>query len=147
MSVYYVLETNFFLSLYFILINFIIRIGLKDSRIGFAGPAVILNTMCEANQAKFDSECPADFQSASYLEQYGQIDFMIDSIEGEDKASTQTRVQGQVGQVAALLMQKAGGTNTGAAKSSVYAEPTEADINRPFNYLNSREMTRPQAQG
>jgi acetyl-CoA carboxylase beta subunit len=36
-----------------------VRIALSDARIGFAGPAVILNTMCEADQNKYDTNCPA----------------------------------------------------------------------------------------
>ncbi len=54
-----------------------VRIATKDARIGFAGPQVILNTMCEANQAKFDSSCPADFQSAEYVYQHGIFFFLI----------------------------------------------------------------------
>lgn len=68
-----------------------IKIALtKDSRIGFAGtlyigfqisyqfhadhfagPAVILNTMCEANQSIFDEKCPSDFQAASSVFEVG----------------------------------------------------------------------------
>lgn len=39
---------------------------------GFAGPAVILNTMCEADQTKFDKQCPADFQCAQYVLDHGK---------------------------------------------------------------------------
>ena len=39
---------------------------------GFAGPAVILNTMCEADQTKFDKQCPADFQCAQYVLDHGE---------------------------------------------------------------------------
>ncbi len=48
-----------------------VKIAVADARIGFAGPAVILNTMCEANQIKYDTECPSDFQSAQYLFDHG----------------------------------------------------------------------------
>ena len=48
-----------------------VRIATQDARIGFAGPQVILNTMCEADQTKFDATCPADFQSADYVYQHG----------------------------------------------------------------------------
>ncbi len=44
---------------------------MPDARIGFAGPLVILNTMCEANAAKFDASCPPDFQSADYVLNHG----------------------------------------------------------------------------
>ena len=50
-----------------------VRIATQDARIGFAGPQVILNTMCEADQTKFDATCPADFQSADYVYQHGML--------------------------------------------------------------------------
>lgn len=49
-----------------------VKIASSDSRIGFAGPTVILNTMCEQNQTMYDKQCPPDFQSATYLLQHGQ---------------------------------------------------------------------------
>lgn len=122
-----------------------VRIGVSDARIGFAGPAVILNTMCEANQAKFDTECPADFQSASYVLEHGQLDFIVDTVSGESKAQLQARVESEVGLVAAILLQKVSSDVSSSGLGSL-AAPSEADINRPFNYLNSRSMTRPQAQ-
>lgn len=45
----------------------------SEARIGFAGPQVILNTMCEANQAVFDTQCPTDFQYASFVHNAGQV--------------------------------------------------------------------------
>lgn len=39
-----------------------IRIAVGSARIGFAGPAVILNTMFEMDQGKFDEACPENFQ-------------------------------------------------------------------------------------
>jgi acetyl-CoA carboxylase carboxyl transferase subunit beta len=56
-----------------------VKIALSDARIGFAGPAVILNTMCEADQSKYDKMCPADFQSAAYVHEHGQVDFLVDN--------------------------------------------------------------------
>ena len=50
-----------------------VRIGVSGARIGFAGPAVILNTMYEMDQSKFDNECPSTFQSAEYLQAHGSI--------------------------------------------------------------------------
>ena len=89
-----------------------VRIGISDARIGFAGPAVILNTMCEANQVRYDNECPADFQSTSYLLEQGQVDFIIDTIAGEDKTVLQKCVEDKVAQVANLLLNR----NRGGAK-------------------------------
>ena len=39
-----------------------VKIAVEDARIGFAGPQVILNTMCDADQHVFDTKCPPDFQ-------------------------------------------------------------------------------------
>ena len=42
-----------------------------------AGPAVILNTMCEANQSLFDEQCPTDFQAASSVYQVRTVVYYI----------------------------------------------------------------------
>ena len=39
-----------------------VRVAVGSARIGFAGPAVILNTMFEMDQSKFDEACPENFQ-------------------------------------------------------------------------------------
>ena len=62
----------------------------EEARIGFAGPAVILNTMCEGNQARFDEQCPADFQAASFVRDCGQIDMVLDG----DQADVERSVAG-----------------------------------------------------
>ena len=119
-----------------------VKIALSDARIGFAGPAVILNTMCEADQSKYDDQCPPDFQSASYLLDKGQVDRVID-VSGKDKAEVQTEVEKQVAAVVSLLMTKANGAD---APSSPLAPPCEEDKKQPFNYTNSRKIDRPQVQ-
>lgn len=119
-----------------------VRIGVSDARIGFAGPAVILNTMCEANQARFDEMCPADFQSAPYVLEHGQLDLIIDAIPGEKKEALQKRVEDKVAVVASLLLNR----SVGPCSVPLAVPATEADINKPFNYLYSRTITRPQAQ-
>jgi len=43
-----------------------VRIAIQGARIGFAGPGVILNTMFDMDQSKYDDECPAEFQSAEF---------------------------------------------------------------------------------
>ncbi len=50
------------------------KIGVKDARIGFAGPGVICNTMFQMDQEKYDTNAPEGFQSAQFLHNYGQID-------------------------------------------------------------------------
>lgn len=44
-----------------------VRVAVGSSRIGFAGPAVILNTMFEMDQSKFDEACPENFQVSSLI--------------------------------------------------------------------------------
>eukprot|EP00638_Chattonella_subsalsa_P022391 CAMPEP_0117865028 /NCGR_PEP_ID=MMETSP0950-20121206/6495_1 /TAXON_ID=44440 /ORGANISM="Chattonella subsalsa, Strain CCMP2191" /LENGTH=1345 /DNA_ID=CAMNT_0005716035 /DNA_START=71 /DNA_END=4108 /DNA_ORIENTATION=- len=56
-----------------------VKIGVPGARIGFAGPNVILNTMFEMNQAKYDANCPETFQMAEYLKEHGQIDMIVAS--------------------------------------------------------------------
>eukprot|EP00605_Chrysophyceae_sp_TOSAG23-4_P002843 GSChrysophyteH1.ASY1.ANO1.3131.1 assembled CDS len=98
-----------------------VRIAMSDARIGFAGPAVILNTMCEADQSKFDTQCPPDFQSASYLLEHGQVDTILD-VTGKDKAEAQSETESFVASIA------------------------QSEKAVPFNYTNSRRIDRPQAQ-
>jgi len=48
-----------------------VRIAISGARIGFAGPAVILNTVYKMNQTQYDTDCPQGFQSAEYLQKHG----------------------------------------------------------------------------
>ena len=59
-----------------------IKIGISGARIGFAGPAVILNTVYNMNQTRYDAECPRGFQTAEYLQKHGQLDIVLQE-EGE----------------------------------------------------------------
>lgn len=126
-----------------------VRIAASTStRIGFAGPQVILNTMCEANQERFDKECPDDFQSASYLSGFGQLDMVLD-----DESNSQEEITALVARIASLLM---GGTAREALEalcasqdqgSEQSGETVNAiDMQTPFDYRNSRNITRPQTQ-
>ena len=115
------------------------------TRIGFAGPQVILNTMCEADQGKFDEECPPDFQSASYVAQYGQLDMVLPD-NGDGSQQSQDQIEAVVGRIAALL-----GGGRRAVKASDphgcgWVAPSEADMTAPFNYTKSRAITRPQVR-
>jgi acetyl-CoA carboxylase beta subunit len=109
----------------------------SETRIGFAGPAVILNTMCEANQTLFDQQCPPDFQSAEYVYQNGQVDMVLTD-------SDQPFIEAKVATIAKMLMAK--------MSSAVYppsppnANPAEAPQDYVFNYTNSRLIDRPQTQ-
>lgn len=73
-----------------------------EPRIGFAGPAVILNTMCESNQSRYDQQCPPDFQSASFVRDYGQIDMVLDSCLNINEGG-QSSLEEKVGLIAFLL--------------------------------------------
>ena len=126
-----------------------VKIALSDARIGFAGPAVILNTMCEADQSKYDEQCPPDFQSASYLLEKGQVDKVID-VSDKNTTEMQEEVEHQVAQVASLLIRAKRGdsasTKAGDGKSATASQATEEDKKQPFNYINSRKIDRPQVQ-
>ncbi|KAL7721248.1 acetyl-CoA carboxytransferase [Entamoeba marina] len=64
-----------------------IRIGVDNSRIGFAGEKVILNTVYRMDQEMYDKECPKGFQTTQFLYDRGQID-LTSSIEDVDDSVT-----------------------------------------------------------
>ena len=138
--------------------------GSDEPRIGFAGPAVILNTMCESNQSRYDQQCPPDFQSASFVKDYGQIDMVLDNLK-----DGQSSLEEKVGLIAFLLTintKEANGerkdlmididdltkkhmlsklsehTDNSSMKS---IEPTSNESS-VFNYTKSRLIDRPQTQ-
>lgn len=120
-----------------------VRIAVSDARIGFAGPQVILNTMCEQNQSRYDVECPSDFQSASFLLEHGQLDMVLPA--GETSTETQDCVESTVGSICSLLMsQKNTDNNARFADALSCTPPSQADLEAPFNYTKSRFMERPQ---
>jgi acetyl-CoA carboxylase beta subunit len=123
----------------------------SEARIGFAGPAVILNTMCEANQSLFDTQCPNDFQSASFVLQSGQVDLLLTS----GKSDVQKNIELKVGQIANLILSKPSLeyiTNVFSSVESVLEEmkrevpADEAAAAQKFNYTRSRLIDRPQTQ-
>lgn len=126
----------------------------EEARIGFAGPAVILNTMCEGNQARFDEQCPADFQSASFVRDCGQIDMVVEGDQAKvertvagiaylltanlARASSEAEVKARM--VTALRSEANGADASAAAVSSTNA------ADHTFNYTRSRLIDRPQTQ-
>eukprot|EP00946_MAST-07B_sp_MAST-7B-sp1_P004555 g4555.t1 len=115
-----------------------VRIGVSGARIGFAGPAVILNTMYEMDQGNFDAECPSDFQSAEYLQAHGQLDIVVPSADD---------LEAVVADVVAILH---GSETSAAAVDSKQIEAKDA-VNAAkaaaaLDYTASRSMTRPQCQ-
>jgi hypothetical protein len=72
--------------------------------------------MCEANQERFDQECPDDFQSASYLSGWGQLDMVM-----EDGQNSQAEVEALVGRVSSLLLGgRVGGSQTKAELEAAF---------------------------
>jgi len=56
-----------------------VRIGVEKGRLGFSGPAVILNTQYGMNQGSYDKACPDKFQSNEYGMQHGYVDIVTES--------------------------------------------------------------------
>jgi hypothetical protein len=130
-----------------------VKIATSDARIGFAGPQVILNTMCEANQTLFDEKCPVDFQAANFVWQHGQIDTVLDVSNLSE--SVQTTLEATVARVAKLLMPPSGSTGGSIPRSPSKSDcaANDASVQVPagaadyhFNYTRSRAMERPQTQ-
>jgi hypothetical protein len=111
-----------------------------DARIGFAGPAVILNTMCEGNQARYDAQCPTDFQSAPFVRDCGQIDMVLEG-------GNQQRIEQTVAGIARLLTANiAAAAKKSTTPAAVEDAAVSAGGDHTFNYTLSRLMDRPQTQ-
>eukprot|EP01064_Diplonema_japonicum_P006183 TRINITY_DN1411_c0_g1_i1.p1 TRINITY_DN1411_c0_g1~~TRINITY_DN1411_c0_g1_i1.p1 ORF type:complete len:1297 (+),score=346.09 TRINITY_DN1411_c0_g1_i1:128-4018(+) len=114
-----------------------VRISIQKARIGFAGPAVILNTMYEMDQAKYDSECPADFQSAQFLEKHGQLDIVLPLLKGPEMDAS---IDDTLANVFTVLM---GGKQVRSGSTPAPAQPSTTSGQ---DYTKSRSISRPQAQ-
>mmetsp|Transcript_993 Transcript_993/g.1667 ORF Transcript_993/g.1667 Transcript_993/m.1667 type:complete len:362 (-) Transcript_993:47-1132(-) len=115
----------------------------KDVRVGFAGPAVILNTMCEANQAIFDEKCPNDFQAASTVFENGQIDIILE--DKGDAVIQQNHLEETIAVIASLLI-KAPAASSLQLLAPEHPPQPEDSQHYVFNYTTSRRMDRPQTQ-
>ncbi len=118
-----------------------------EARIGFAGPQVILNTMCEAKQDVYDQKCPSDFQAASFVLNHGQVDMVLKVKAG---SSAQADIEENVAKILFLLTNKGNPQNE---KITSLAEPVfgpapenEKKAAELFNYTRSRLIDRPQTQ-
>ena len=120
-----------------------IRIATSDARIGFAGPEVILNTMCDRDQAAFDKQCPPDFQSASHLYQHGQLDVVVES---EPKESMMTRVEDVVSKILYILTSPECAEIGLSPIDEQVLKVTDEEKAIPFNYTRARDINRPQVQ-
>jgi hypothetical protein len=98
--------------------------------------------MCEQDQLKFDNTCPPDFQSSTYVANYGQLDMILED-NADGTSAGQSEVESVVARVAALLG-GGNGRSTSVVQESSYEAPTESDLNAPFNYTRSRKISRPQ---
>ena len=57
-----------------------------QARIGLAGKGVIMNTMFEMGQDKYDAACPPEFQSTEFLLNHGQLDrVVVPSTDAQDR--------------------------------------------------------------
>ena len=112
-----------------------VKVAITGARIGFAGPSVILNTMFEMDQGKFDSECPAQFQSSDYLKEHGQLDLVV-----EDEAALATALS----TLAKLLSPKTAVPLP--PKLPAFAPATAAEREAVPDYARSRHIARPQAK-
>ncbi|KAJ8599301.1 hypothetical protein CTAYLR_008844 [Chrysophaeum taylorii] len=104
-----------------------IRVAASGARIGFAGPGVILNTMFEMNQERYDEACPAEFQSAEYCKRNGAVDVATDD------------PKGAVLKILGLLTAKSGDLPKPEA-----TPVTEEEKEKMPDYAVSRSMKRPQ---
>jgi acyl-CoA carboxylase subunit beta len=128
-----------------------VRLAVAEARIGFAGPAVILNTMCEMDQARYDKACPPQFQSAEYVLEHGQIDLVVDPAEAG--LEQQPAIDQAVARLLSVLypqgVKGAGGDKAGdKAKAGPLAVPAveAAGLDTAFDYTKSRKMDRLQCQ-
>lgn len=108
-----------------------VKIGVTPkARIGFAGPAVILNTVFGMDQAEYDKNCPQGFQSAAWLQDQGQLDIVVDSV--ADLCPT-------VASCLRVLLKTAG-------PSREVTPAPEVPLNYTPDFTKSRHIRRPQAQ-
>uniref|UniRef100_A0A7S3Y4I5 acetyl-CoA carboxytransferase n=2 Tax=Sar TaxID=2698737 RepID=A0A7S3Y4I5_HETAK len=126
-----------------------VRIGVSDARIGFAGPQVILNTMFEMDQSKYDAECPEVFQSSEYLKEHGQLDMVLQTEVDGVKLDLEEEINKALYKVISPLYKRAGTNSYAELKDMDFLSgyvPTEAEINAPADYTKSRSMDRYQGQ-
>jgi len=106
-----------------------VRLGAAKGRLGFSGPAVILNTQFGMDQGAYDANCPQKFQSMEFAYEHGQVDIVIPSdLPSLEKAA---------GEVVSVLMPK--GVNISSIPKP---NPKLATSNDKPDYLNARASDR-----
>ncbi|CAN0285747.1 unnamed protein product, partial [Ectocarpus fasciculatus] len=119
-----------------------VRVAVGSARIGFAGPAVILNTMFEMDQSKFDVACPENFQSSEYVKAHGQLDLIVEPGEGQD---AQEAVEERLQSIVSLLF--GSGSEEGKRETPAPVVPaTKEDMEAALDYTLARKIDRYQAQ-
>ena len=121
-----------------------VRIGVKGARIGFAGPAVILNTMYEMDQGAYDEACPDKFQSAEFLAKHGQIDMVVDAVDaqGKDGAGLGGALESAVCSVLRVLAQQAGDGAAAEAAAAVTEAVADAEDTSDRDHSRARAIDR-----
>ena len=139
--------------------------SVSRSRIGFAGPSVILDTMYEKNQdayvhflslslsisiylsildntlkqtkqnIRYDREAPRNFQRADYLQDRGQLDAVVQADEVENAVM-----------VTLSVLSKRNESSSDDKKSVESKEEEEEKVVKRGDYTVSRALTRPQPQ-
>mmetsp|Transcript_154469 Transcript_154469/g.272771 ORF Transcript_154469/g.272771 Transcript_154469/m.272771 type:complete len:1270 (+) Transcript_154469:62-3871(+) len=102
-----------------------VRIGVSKGRLGFSGPAVILNTQFGMNQSAYDKTCPDIFQSNEFGLNHGYVDLVVNAPDLETTAWS----------VLACL--------TGQKKPEGVTPPTAIPCPEPeWNYSSARALDR-----
>jgi acetyl-CoA carboxylase carboxyl transferase alpha subunit len=102
-----------------------VRIGITRGRLGFSGPAVILNTQYGMNQGQYDKACPDKFQSNEFGVSHGYVDFVSDK----------TSIESATWSVLAVM--------TGAKKPEGAKPPAPIACPEPtFDYTKARNLDR-----
>lgn len=99
-----------------------VRIAISGARIGFAGPAVILNTVYKMNQTQYDADCPQGFQSAEYLQRHGQVDIIINE---------ESELDGVCAQILDILYKRRLDKERGSLSESAPSRPTFSQVSSP----------------
>lgn len=104
-----------------------VRVGASRGRLGFSGPAVILNTQFGMDQGAYDQNCPQKFQSMEFAFERGQVDIVVDN--------TPEALKKAAADIVSVLMPK---------KIDLPAKPqtTPPDPNAKPDYLKARDQNR-----
>jgi len=106
-----------------------VRIGVARGRLGFSGPAVILNTQFGMNQGNYDRTCPDQFQSNEFGYRHGVVDMVVPK---DELSFAAWRV---------LNVLSAGGQKITPVPMSLSPPPVGFDVSQ-IDFLNARALDR-----